>query len=232
MPKIKFENVCLGYDGKTILENIDFEINSGDYLCIVGENGAGKTTVVKALAGINKPYGGCIKSDFKKVGYLPQQTTLQKDFPASVYEVILSGCINNHPCIPFYLKKDKLLCRQAAEKMEVDSLLKNSFSELSGGQKQRVLLARALCAAGNLLIMDEPAAGLDPIITNELYDQVLEINKKSKMTIVMISHDIEAATKYASHILHISNGSYWFGTTSEYLNSSVGKKFTGGGQNE
>lgn len=228
---INYDNVSLGYDGKNILENISFSANAGDYICIVGENGSGKTTLTKGLMGLIKPYKGKIELNCDRIGYLPQQTALQKDFPASVYEIILSGCLNNHKFIPFYTKKDKETANSAIKKMEIESLKKKSFQELSGGQQQRVLLARALCATGGLLVLDEPAAGLDPIITNELYSLIFELNRKDNTTVIMVSHDIEASCRYATHILHIKdNSSYYFGTVSDYKKTDIGKHYIGGNQ--
>lgn len=225
---IKYENVSLGYDGKSIIENISFCVNSGDYVCIVGENGSGKSTLTKGLLGLIKPYAGQIELNCSQIGYLPQQTVLQRDFPASVYEIVLSGRLNKHRFLPFYNKKDKKAAKYAIEKMEIADLKKHSYQELSGGQQQRVLLARAICAAGGLLILDEPAAGLDPIITNELYSLIFELNQRDKMTVIMVSHDIDAACRYASHILHIKDNAYYFGTVSEYKKTDIGKYFIGG----
>ncbi len=227
---IKYDNVSLGYDGKDIIENISFCVNPGDYVCIVGENGSGKSTLTKGLLGLIKPYKGRIELNCSRIGYLPQQTLLQRDFPASVYEIVLSGCLNRHMLIPFYTKKDKAAANKAIKKMEIESLKKRSYQELSGGQQQRVLLARALCAAGGLIVLDEPAAGLDPIITNELYSLIFELNQKDSLTVMMVSHDIEAACRYATHILHIKNNSYYFGTVSDYKKTDIGKYFIGGSQ--
>lgn len=232
MKLINCKNVSLGYDGKEILNDITFGIDEGDYLCIVGENGSGKSTLLKGILGLIKPYKGSIQLSSKTIGYLPQQSLVQEDFPVCAGEVVLSGCLSRHRYNPFYTKKDKLLCDEAMERLEITNLKKKCYRELSGGQKQRVLLARALCAAGNLLILDEPASGLDPIITSELYDTIENLNKKDKMTIVMISHDIRAAVKYASHILHIDDNMYFFGTTKEYMSTKDAKSFMGGEKNE
>ncbi len=231
MVLIKCENVSLGYDGKEILTDISFELNTGDYLCIVGENGSGKSTLMKGLLGLIRPYKGKIETASGNIGYLPQQTILQKDFPVSVNEVILSGCLAKHKVNPFYTKADRQAADEAAEKLEISELKKKCYQELSGGQQQRVLLARALCAAGELLILDEPAARLDPIITSELYDIIEVLNKNDKMTVIMVSHDIKAAIKYASHIIHIGNNSYFFGTKEEYTSSESGRAFMGGETN-
>lgn len=227
MELIKFDNVSLGYEGQEILRNISFAVNPGDYLCIVGENGSGKSTLMKGLLGIIKPYKGTITRDKAKIGYLPQMTTNQKDFPVSVEEIILSGCLARHKFNPFYTKADRKSMYEISQKMEISDILKSGYQELSGGQQQRVLLARALCAAGNTLILDEPVAALDPVITGELYKTIDMLNKDG-MTVIMVSHDIKSALKYATHIMHIDNGSHFFGTVEEYIASENGKAFTGG----
>ena len=231
MSLLKCENVTLGYEGKEILSNISFELNKGDYLCIVGENGSGKSTLMKGILGLIKPYNGKIEIQSGGVGYLPQQTMLQKDFPVSVNEVILSGCLVKHRFNPFYTAGDRKAADEAAKKLEIYDLKKKCYQELSGGQQQRVLLARALCAAGELLILDEPAAGLDPIITNELYDIIDNLNKNDDITVIMVSHDIKAAIKYASHIMHIGVSSCFFGTKEQYLTTESGISFLGGDTN-
>ncbi len=232
MAVINCENLSLGYEGKNIINNISFSLSKGDYLCIVGENGSGKTTLMKGLLGFIKPYSGTITLDKSKIGYLPQQTGIQKDFPVTVNEVILSGCLAKHNINPFYTRKDKELANAMAQKLELESIKDKCYQELSGGQQQRVLIARALCAAENLLVLDEPAAGLDPIITNEIYEIIKSLNAEDHMTVVMVSHDINAALKYASHILHIDNDYTFFGTVKEYVANHVSGRLTGGVGNE
>lgn len=228
MTLIRCENLSLGYEGKEIIKNISFSLSKGDYLCVVGENGSGKTTLLKGLLGFIKPYKGKIEIFSSEIGYLPQQTTSRRDFPGSVKEIILSGCISGHRFNPFYTASDRHKAEKNAQRLEILNLMNESFLDLSGGQKQRVLLARALCAAGNLIILDEPVQGLDPMITNELYDMIARLSKEDKMTIIMISHDIRASLKYASHILHIGNDFSFFGTKEEYLSTKNAKAFTGG----
>ena len=219
MPQIKCTDLTLGYGSQEILSGLSFEVNAGDYLCIVGENGSGKTTLMKTLLGLKKPLAGSIEFAegvrSKEIGYLPQQTDVQRDFPASVREIVLSGCLGRDGWRPFYNKSDKELAAQAMERMNITYLQKRCYRELSGGQQQRVLLARALCAAQKLLLLDEPVAGLDPKVTAEMYELIDELNKKDGMTIIMISHDIGTALKYATHILHIGNECF-FGTRDEY----------------
>lgn len=220
-------NLSLGYDGKEIIKNLSFEIEKGAYFCIVGENGAGKSTLMKTILGILEPIKGEIVFgeglNKNEIGYLPQQTIVQKDFPASVEEIVLSGCQGHMGLRPFYTKEEKQLARINMKKMNIDYLSSRCYRELSGGQQQRVLLARALCATKKVLLLDEPVAGLDPKAMAELYDLIQNLNKEG-VTVIMISHDIEVAINYASHVLHVDNNSFW-GTTEEYLNSDIGKRF-------
>ena len=222
-------DVTLGYEGKMISHNIDFQVQEGDYLCIVGENGVGKSTLMKALLNLRKPLRGeIVRGDGLKeyeIGYLPQQNHVQKDFPASVREVVLSGCLNRCGFRPFYNAQEKNICRENMERMGIWELRNSCYRDLSGGQQQRVLLARALCAARKVLLLDEPVAGLDPKVTAELYEVIESLNKEG-ITIIMISHDIAAAVRYATHVLHLmGNGTerlpFFYGTTEEYLQSKV-----------
>ena len=203
-------------------------MDKGDYLCIVGENGSGKSTLMKTLLGLQPPVSGKILTDDglnrKKIGYLSQQTDIQRDFPASVWEIVLSGCQNKCGIRPFYSKNQKQRAQANIEKMELQKLKKRCYRNLSGGQQQRVLLARALCAADDILLLDEPVAGLDPIVTKEMYRLIETLNHDDKMTIVMISHDMEAAVQYAGKILHIGNHVF-FGTKEEYHILLVFKDF-------
>ena len=219
MAQIRVENLTLGYDGHAIVEDLDFSVNAGDYLCIVGENGSGKTTLMKTLLHLRAPMGGrIVMGDGVKeneIGYLPQQSEMQKDFPASVTEIVLSGCQGRCGLRPFYNQEEKKLAADAMEKMGITALAKRCYRELSGGQQQRVFLARALCAAQKILLLDEPVSGLDPVVTADMYDLIRRLNR-SGITIIMISHDIAAALKDASHILHIG-GSVFFGTKEAYL---------------
>lgn len=231
MSYIECKNLTLGYEGRIISQNINFAVNPGDYLCIVGENGVGKSSLVKTLLNLRKPFGGeIIRGDGIReyeIGYLPQQTVVQKDFPASVWEVVISGCMNRLGLRPFYSKAEKQLARENMEKMGIADLSDTCYRDLSGGQQQRVLLARALCAARKVLLLDEPVAGLDPRVTVEMYELIKKLNKEG-VTIIMVSHDIGAATKYATHILHMNNTPAFFGKTEDYLESDVYKDFLGG----
>ena len=227
MAILKCENLVLGYDGNAIAQDINFELNSGDYLCIVGENGSGKSTLMKTLLNLQSAISGTISTGEglkrNEIGYLPQQTVVQRDFPASVWEIVVSGNLSKGGLKPFYSKEDKQRALDNIEKMGIQSLKKRCYRELSGGQQQRVLLARALCATEKLLLLDEPVSGLDPKVTAEMYALIEDLNKQG-ITIIMISHDISAAVKYASHILHIGN-EIFFGTKEEYLKSENGKVF-------
>ncbi|MBR5515083.1 MAG: metal ABC transporter ATP-binding protein [Clostridia bacterium] len=232
MPQMICKDVSLGYDGNAIVNNLNFTVNTGDYLCVVGENGTGKSTLIKTLLGLKAPLKGSIELGdglkANEIGYLPQQTMVQKDFPASVKEIVLSGALNKTGFRPFYTKQEKELAQSSMERLGIQALSKRCYRELSGGQQQRVLLARALCATRKLLVLDEPVAGLDPKATTEMYELIYDLNKNGNTTIIMVSHDISAAMKYASHILHVSREPLYFGTKEGYLNSDVAKMFITG----
>lgn len=231
------KGVTLGYENKVVAKNLNFKIDQGDYLCVVGENGTGKSTLIKTLLGLIKPLNGEVianvqRKNHKGVGYLPQQTQAQKDFPASVWEVVLSGVLNNDHRCPFYNKKDKAEAEKNMEKLNILDLKKRCYRELSGGQQQRVLLARALCATDSVLILDEPVTGLDPAASMEFYETIKDLNKKENVTIIMVSHDIKNALNYATHILHLEQENDFFGTVEEYKKSNVSNMFLGGVAND
>ena len=232
MALIECKDVCLGYEGKVILEDINFTLKGGEYLFIVGENGTGKSTLIKGLLRLIKPMSGSIVTGdglkAAEIGYLPQQTVAQKDFPASVYEVVLSGRLNSLGFKPFYGRKDRQAAVDKMKLMGIEHLRNKSYGDLSGGQKQRVLLARAMCATKKVILMDEPAAGLDPIVTVELYELIAKINKELGITVIMVSHDMEAMAKYAGYVLHLSHRQLFFGTKEEYMNTKEGLIFTSG----
>ena len=236
MAQLICHHLSVGYDSKAVLTDLNFEVNEQDYLCIVGENGAGKSTLMKTILGLQKPVEGRIMVGDglaqNEIGYLPQKNEEQKGFPASVYEVVLSGRLNGRGWKPFYRKEDK---EAAAEKMEmlgITDLARQCFRDLSGGQQQRALLARALCATKSLLLLDEPVTGLDPIVTGEFYDLIRKINQESNIAVVMVSHDIETAVENASHILHLQETVRFFGTAEDYRKSRIGKKFLGGEEHD
>ncbi len=230
MALISCKNASFDYDGNVVVSELNFDVSKGDYLCVVGENGSGKSTLVKGLLRLKSPksgeinYGEGLKST--EIGYLPQQTVAQKDFPASAYEVIISGLLGSKGMSMFYSKHDKSTVKANMELLKISDLAKKCYRELSGGQQQRVLLARALCATQKLLLLDEPVAGLDPIATNDFYAAIEDINK-SGVTVLMVSHDIKSAVKYANKILHLNNVQAFFGNTSDYIESDVGKAFLG-----
>jgi len=218
MAQLTCKNLTLGYNSKIVLENLNFEVNKGDYLCILGDNGSGKTTLMKTLLHLLKPISGSVTTGdgllADEIGYLPQQTEVQRDFPASVWEIVLSGCQSRCGRRPFYNREEKKLAKDVLEQLGILSLQKRCYRELSGGQQQRVLLARALCATQKMLLLDEPVTGLDPQATEEMYTLIKELNSKG-ITILMISHDVNAALKYASHVLHIGANTF-FGDIKEY----------------
>lgn len=231
MSLISCKNVSLSYEGLTVLKDVTFEINSGDYYSIIGRNGSGKSTLLKSLIKLKTPdtgeiiYGDGLTQD--KIGYLAQQTPVQKDFPASVSEVVLSGCIKGHRLIPFYSAADKKLAYEKMELLGITDIKNKCFRELSGGQQQRTLLARAMCATDDILLLDEPVTGLDPVVTTEFFEIINDMHK-SGITIVMVSHDIHCAVKYSTRILHLDGGVLFDGTSDEYLHSEIGIEFVGG----
>lgn len=231
MSQLSIHDLAVGYEGRAVLENLSFCVNEGDYLCIVGENGSGKSTLMKTLLGLHSPLRGQIEFgdglEHNEIGYLPQQTPVQRDFPASVWEIVLSGCQSRMGLRPFYTAKEKQLALENMQKMGLEALGNRCYRELSGGQQQRVLLARAMCATRKLLLLDEPVSGLDPKVTAEMYRLIWDLNRNEGITVIMISHDISAALQYASHILHIGS-QVFFGTKQEYLDSEIGKRFTTG----
>ena len=232
MAQLTCRELSVGYDGKAVVQHLNFEVFAGDYLCIVGENGSGKSTLMKTLLGLQPPVGGRIVTGDglrkNEIGYLPQQTAARKDFPASVREIVLSGCQGRCGSRPFYNKEEKELAADAMEKMQIVPLAKRCYRTLSGGQQQRVLLSRALCATRKMLLLDEPISGLDPKVTAEMYTLIHRLNYEDGITVVMISHDLNAALQYASHILHIGDRVF-FGTKAAYLNEFPQAWQKGGG---
>jgi len=224
--QIKCDGLFLSYEGKDVISDLTFTVNKGDCLCIIGENGSGKSTLANALLGLKKPSLGSLFVNAKHIGYLPQKTSLQKDFPASVFEIVLSGCLNQS-LLPFYTKSQKKRALASLEKLGIADLKNVCCRNLSGGQQQRVFLARALCAAEDLILLDEPVTGLDPVAAAEMYEIIKELHKKGT-TVIMISHDINHALKNATHILHLSDSEYFFGKTDDYLSSELFKSFKGG----
>lgn len=227
------DDLTLGYEGHTALSNVSFTVEDGDYLYIVGENGSGKSTLMKGILGLIKPQSGKITYTGIKqtdIGYLPQQTVVQKDFPANVFEVVLSGCLNRNGFSLFFSKQDRQLAEDTIAMLGIENLKKKSYRELSGGQQQRVLLARALCATEKILLLDEPVTGLDPIMTAEMYELIKKLNQEKKITVIMISHDIKSAVTYGNKILHLQNKLLFFGSVEDYVKTPVGIRMMGGAE--
>jgi len=226
MPQIVCENASLGYDGKPIVTGLSFTVNAGDYLCIVGENGSGKSTLMKTILNLTPPLAGSIHMEGLKptqIGYLPQQTQVQRDFPASVLEIVLSGFQGQRGWRPFYTKEEKAAASANLKKLGLEGFERRCYRELSGGQQQRVLLARALCATQKCLLLDEPISGLDPKATAQMYEIIEQLHREG-ITIIMISHDVGVALADATHILHIGKHLF-FGTKESYLHSGIGQAF-------
>ena len=227
MALLEVKDLAVGYDAHSVLDHLNFTVSEGDYLCIIGENGSGKTTLMRTILKLLEPmsgeiiYGDGLKAN--EIGYLPQQTVVQKDFPASIREVVLSGLQGKKGFKAFYTKADKEIADRNMERMGILDIADSCYRDLSGGQQQRVLLARALCATRKMLLLDEPVSGLDPQVTAEMYELISELNKEG-ITIIMVSHDVQAAVKYASHILHVGD-TVFFGKKEEYLESQAGKKY-------
>ena len=224
-------DLSLAYDGVTVAEHITFDVGESDYLCIVGENGSGKTTLMKALLGLIKPVSGSI--DFcdgfsrSEIGYLPQQTEIQRDFPASVREVVLSGTLSRFGYRPFYSAEARRIADRNMQLLGIDTISRHCYNELSGGQQQRVLLARALCATQKLLLLDEPVSGLDPVVSAEMYDIIRSLNRDRHVAVIMISHDISAVSRDCTHVLHLHRNVEFFGTADDYRSSAAAQSFLG-----
>ncbi len=228
-PILQCEDACLGYDNQAVIEQLSFSIYPGDYLSIVGENGSGKSTLMKTMLGLLRPISGGVRINCSKgsgcIGYLPQQTPSQKDFPATVKEVVLSGFLAKSGLRPFYKAGEKARAEELMVRLGIADLGKRCYRDLSGGQQQRVLLARALLSAHEILMLDEPVTGLDPAATAELYETLRSLNKEDGMTIIVVSHDINQAIVQSSKILHIAKNSYFFGTPAKYMASEESKLF-------
>ncbi len=232
MTLIRCNDVTLGYEGVTAVSHLSFTVEEGDYLCIIGDNGTGKSTLMRAILGLKRTSGGTVSYEAglrqNQIGYLAQQTEVQKDFPASVREVVLSGCLNRKGIVPLYTPGDKKRAVSAMETLSIVNLKNKCYRELSGGQQQRVLLARALCAADRLFALDEPTTGLDPNMTTEFFAFMQRLNQTKGTAVVMVTHDTHCAVKYAKHILQLTAADYFFGTKEEYLDSAIGRKYIGG----
>ena len=231
MKVLECENLCLGYEGMTVVENASFSVEEGDYICILGRNGAGKSTFVKGLLGLIPATSGKVtyeKGMKSKIGYVPQFMVLQKDFPATVHEVVMSGFTGSLGRKLFFSKAQNEKVKEILEKLNLSEYDKASFSSLSVGQKQRILLARAVCADSKVLFLDEPASGLDPAASAEFYNIISDLNSNEGVTVIMISHDINGALRNGKKILHIDKEIEFFGSTKEYLKTDSYRRLTGG----
>lgn len=228
---IEVKNLTMSYDREAVLRDVSFSLNDGEWLSIVGENGSGKSTLLKGIAGLLPLKGGSVGFGDgltrKGIGYLPQQTAIQRDFPACVHEVVLSGCTGGAHLLGMRSRSDRQRAHDAIHELGIEHIHHKPYCDLSGGQQQRVLLARALCATEKLLLLDEPVTGLDPLVSAELYESISKLNKTNGIAVIMVSHDISGAVKYSDKILHIGRGVEFFGTTEEYLSSDLGKHFAG-----
>jgi len=216
---VRCRDAGLGYDNKAIIEHFNFQVFEGDYVCVAGENGSGKSTLIKTVLGLVKPVSGEVElsPEIRRgaVGYLPQQTQIQRQFPVSVMEVVMSGFLNKPHRGPFYRKEEKKMACRHLKRLKIENLAKECYGQLSGGQQQRVLLARALCAAKEILVLDEPVTGLDPMAAAALYENLRSLNREG-MAVVMVTHDIQNALTEADYVLHIREGEYFYGTVEEY----------------
>ncbi len=228
---IEVKNLNMSYERVEVLHDVSFSLNAGEWLSIVGENGSGKTTLLKGIAGLLPAKSGEIKFGGgvtrKTVGYLPQQTAIQRDFPACVHEVVLSGCTGSNRIFGIRSSADKKRAHEAIHELGIEEIHHRPYCDLSGGQQQRVLLARALCATRKLLLLDEPVTGLDPVVSAEMYASIKLLNEKHGVAVIMVSHDIAGAVKYSDKILHIGNSVEFFGTTDDYKKTETGKRFAG-----
>lgn len=228
MSQLECKNITIGYEKDIVVSDVSFSVEEGEYISIVGENGTGKSSILKGILGLVPVKNGEIKFEDKllksHIGYLSQQNPMQKEFPASVYEVVLSGCQNSKGLSPFYSKKAKEKARQNIYKLGMEEYIKKSFADLSGGQKQRVLLARALCATDKMILLDEPVTGLDPVAIREMYSLIRKLNKELNITIIMVTHDIDKALEYSDRILHLSKEDFFFGNVEEYKESRFFKE--------
>ena len=223
MNQLTVKELSLGYEGIPVAQHISFAVDRGDFLCVVGENGSGKSTLIKGLLHLHAPLAGTISFrdgfSYKQIGYLPQQTTIQRDFPVSVEEIVLSGFAGRMGLRPFFSKAERARVQETMERLGIADIATRCYRELSGGQQQRTLLARALCATEEMLLLDEPTAGLDPHATEDLYRLVDALNKQDGLTVIMVTHDM-SALRYASHVLHVNADQNFFGTIEAYHSAS------------
>lgn len=229
---LRCEHADFGYENQDAVVDANLEVNTGDYICIVGENGSGKSTLMKGILGLLKPTSGkiVVSEELKRagIGYLPQQTAAQRDFPATAYEVVLSGCLGKRGNRPFYSRKERELAEHSMERLGIADLRKQCYRELSGGQQQRTLIARALCATDRMLVLDEPITGLDPSAIQDFYHMIKRLNREEQVAVLMVSHDVQNIVHQANKILHLKREVLFYGTVSDYVKSRVGRGFLGG----
>lgn len=225
---LECKNLSVSFDGRPIIEDLSFTVNENDFICIVGENGTGKSTLTNAMLGLipitsgNIELHGICKSD---IGYLPQKLKVENNFPASVYEIVMSGFVGKSIFNPFYTKSQKCKAEDSIELLSIDGIKSRPFTELSGGQQQRVLLARAICAAEKLVLLDEPVTGLDAQSSDNFYKLIMHLNSEHGVAVVMVSHDIERSVQFAGKVLHLGADNYFFGTVDEYKATDYYKNF-------
>lgn len=233
MSLIEVRDLSIVYDGKTVVSGLNFNVEKGDYLCVFGENGSGKSSLIKAILGLKSTANGHIHFEKgfsrREIGYMPQKTDIQRDFPASVSEVVLSGCQGSMGIKPFYGKAEKQKAASAMEKLGISGIKTECYKNLSGGQQQRVLLARALCSADTMILLDEPTTALDPIATAEFYNIISRLNKAEGITVVMVSHDVSGALEGSKHVLHLGGReTLFFGKTEDYVKTKLAAGYLGG----
>ena len=220
MAMITLNNLTLKYDGNVVLQNVNFSVNEGDFICVVGENGTGKSTLIKSLVGLKSIDSGEViyeninRSD---ISYIAQQNNIKRNFPATVLEVVMQGLEGRKNLTPFYKKEEKALALNALKKLGIETVANKLINELSGGQQRRVLLARALISPKKLLIMDEPVASLDTAAAKEIYTITKNLCENEKMAAIVVLHDLGNAIKYATKILWIKDDSHKLLSPGDYL---------------
>lgn len=217
---IEVKNLTLGYGSHVVLKNLNFKIDDGDFVCVVGPNGSGKSTLIKGILGLIKPIKGNVKFNNLKqnfIGYMPQETVVDKNFPASCYEIVLSGTLNRLGFISFYTDNEKKIANESLKLLGISDLKDKNFCDLSGGQRQKVLLARSLCATSKLLILDEPSNNLDSKSKKDLYNIVSDLNKNRGITVIMITHDLDHNNLIGNKILSLREDDVFYGETNEFI---------------
>jgi zinc transport system ATP-binding protein len=218
---LELKQLRLGFGDNIVINNASLVLEEGDFACIVGANGAGKSTLVRAILGLIKPLGGDIHycGDLKQtqIGYLPQETRPDSNFPATVEEIVLSGCLGHMGWKPFYCHKEKQHIRRSLKILGIESLAKKRFVDLSGGQKQKVLLARSLSATTKMIILDEPSNSLDHKSRKDFYKTLKNLNREQGLTILMITHDLDADDLIGNKVIAIKEGKVTLSETNDYL---------------